>query len=186
MGLLKSIFLRKKSSKHIPEALHMAIMEHSLQPSFFGEGKVDDTFSGRFEVVCLHSALVLRRLREFGDAGNDLAQDTFNELFSGFDDALREIGTGDLKVGKKVRVIGESFYGRAKAYDDALSAGSSDALKDAITRNINLDAGFAQVLTKYIGEAAASFDNQKEESLLSGKIEWPKVEEVAEWHSKTS
>lgn len=184
MGLLKSIFLGKKGTKNIPEALHMAIMEHSLQPSFFGEGKVEDLFAGRFEVVSLHAALVFRRLREFGEAGNGLAQETFNELFSGFDDALREIGTGDLKVGKKVRVIGESFYGRAKAYDDALSSLSEADLKDAIVRNLSIDDGFADVLTNYVREVAKSFEQQAEEAMLSGKLDWPSTETLTVWSSK--
>lgn len=181
MELLKSIFLGKKSSKGIPEALHMAIMEHSLQPCFFGEGKVADTFSGRFEIVVLHAALVFRRLRELGDAGNDLAQDTFNELFSGFDHALREIGTGDLKVGKKVRVIGESFYGRAKVYDDAISNGENASLREAIARNMVLESDFSEVLAQYALKANAEFLNQEEADLLSGKIVWPSTDEVGNW-----
>jgi cytochrome b pre-mRNA-processing protein 3 len=40
---------------------------------------------------------------------------------TGFDEALRDIGTGDLSVGKKIRKMGEAFYGRAKAYDEALA-----------------------------------------------------------------
>lgn len=181
MGLLKSIFLGKKRSKDIPEALHMAIMEQSLQPCFFGQGKIEDSFAGRFEVVTLHSALVFRRLREMGEAGNGLAQETFNELFSGFDDALREIGTGDLKVGKKVRVIGESFYGRAKAYDDAVSANDDSQMAQAILRNTNVSDNFAQILANYANQAAVLFDNQQEESMLTAKIKWPSVEELNLW-----
>jgi len=184
MGLLKSIFLGKKALKAIPEGLHISIMAQSLQPAFFGDGKVGDSFAGRFEVVSIHAALLFRRLRECGDAGNDLAQDTFNELFSGFDDALREIGTGDLKVGKKVRVIGESFYGRAKAYDDALASDEEDALKDAIVRNMELNEEFSAVLAKYAKEIVSNFTRQSEEDLLSGKIQWASSEEVSLWAPK--
>ena len=184
MGLLKSIFLGKKALKAIPEGLHISIMEQSLQPAFFGNGKVDDSFAGRFEVVSIHAALLFRRLRECGDAGNDLAQDVFNELFSGFDDALREIGTGDLKVGKKVRVIGEAFYGRAKAYDDALASGEEAVLKDAILRNLELNEDYAVVLASYAKRVVKSFDDQTEENLLSGKINWASLEEVSLWAPK--
>jgi hypothetical protein len=40
-------------------------------------------------------------------------------------EALRDIGTGDLSVGKKIRKMGEAFYGRAKAYDEALQVRES-------------------------------------------------------------
>jgi len=77
-------------------------------------------------MTCLHGAFAFRRLRKAGAAGKALSQDVFDALFDGFDEALRDIGTGDLSVGKKIRKMGEAFYGRAKAYDDALGDGSED------------------------------------------------------------
>ncbi len=38
------------------------------------------------------------------------------------DHALREMGVGDLSVGKKMRKLGEAFYGRVKNYDEAFEA----------------------------------------------------------------
>lgn len=172
MQLLKSIFKGIKSQNHIPEALHASIMAHALQPDFFGEGKTPDTFAGRFEIVSLHAAIVFRRLRELGDAGKELSQATFKELFSGFDDALREMGTGDLRVGKKVRQIGESFYGRAKAYDEALNSDDMQACAAALERNIGVNEDFAVRLANYAKQLDAALKTQSAEALLQGKVDW--------------
>ena len=54
-------------------------------------------------------------------------------------EALRDIGTGDLTVGKKIRKMGEAFYGRAKAYDEALSKqGEEIELQHSLVRNLGL------------------------------------------------
>ena len=52
------------------------------------------------------------------------------------DDSLREMGVGDLSVGKKVQTMASAFYGRIGAYDAALEAGDREALEQALARNI--------------------------------------------------
>src|SRR6185295_17528936 len=111
----------------------------ALRPDFYYDGGARDNFSGRFEMTSLHAALVFRRLRTAGASGKELAQECFDALFDGFDEALRDIGTGDLSVGKKIRKMGEAFYGRAKAYDEALAKDTPEgALEEALIRNLGL------------------------------------------------
>ena len=62
---------------------------------------VADTLEGRFEMVALHAGLVMRRLSALGDNGNDLAQIYVDRIFTGFDDALREMAIGDVGVDQK-------------------------------------------------------------------------------------
>jgi cytochrome b pre-mRNA-processing protein 3 len=51
------------------------------------------------------------------------------------DDNLREMGVGDLTVPKRMQAFGEAFYGRAAAYDLALTAGE-EPLAQALCKNI--------------------------------------------------
>lgn len=174
MNFLKAVMGGRKDQRELVDSAHASIMAQALQPAFFGDGRVEDTFAGRFEVAALHSALALRRLRELGPTGQAFAQEVFDELFSGFDDALREIGTGDLRVGKKIRRIGEAFYGRARAYDAALAPDAAEtALADAIARNIDLEDQVASSFAQYARKVAAALDAQGEESLLSAQFDWP-------------
>ena len=82
---------------------------------------VADTIDGRFEMIVLHLFLVLNRLK--GEGVEDLRQNLTDEFFSDMDRSLRELGVSDVAVGKKVRKIAESYYGRVTAYDRALSGG---------------------------------------------------------------
>lgn len=116
--------------------LYDQILEAARRPALYGAGGVPDTVDGRFDLIVLHAILLLRRLRDGGEPGKRLAQLVFDILFDDMDAALREMGTGDLSVGKRIKEMGEAFYGRAKAYEPALAAGDPDALAAAILRNM--------------------------------------------------
>jgi cytochrome b pre-mRNA-processing protein 3 len=65
-----------------------------------------------------------------------LSQKLFDEMFADMDRSLREMGAGDLSIGKKIRRMAEVFYGRAKAYREALAQGDPRAIEQALARNI--------------------------------------------------
>lgn len=95
-----------------------------------------DTFDGRFDLVSLYVILLIERLRAAPAPGPDVAQALFDAMFSDMDMTLREIGVGDLSVGKKVRKMWEAVHGRAAAYSGALAAGDVAALAAALSRNV--------------------------------------------------
>lgn len=166
---------RKKRNKWAVDRLHHTVIAQSLRPDFYFEGGARDNFSGRFEMASLHATLAFRRLRQLGQAGKDLAQDCFDALFDGFDEALRDIGTGDLTVGKKIRKMGEAFYGRAKAYDEALdSPAESGALEAALARNLGVSAEAAPAFATYVRNVEDSLARHQPDMLLTGEINWPK------------
>jgi cytochrome b pre-mRNA-processing protein 3 len=101
-------------------------------PLFYADWGVADTLDGRFDMISLHAFLVLDRLKGTEQA---FRQDLVDELFADMDRSLREMGVGDISVGKKVRKMAEVFYGRLAAYDQAL-AGPEGALEAAIARNV--------------------------------------------------
>jgi cytochrome b pre-mRNA-processing protein 3 len=168
-------FKARKRNKWAVDKLHQSILNQGLRPDFYFEGGARDNFSGRFEMTSLHASLVFRRLRTAGAAGKDLAQECFDALFDGFDEALRDIGTGDLTVGKKIRKMGEAFYGRNKAYDEALTDTSSDnALSGALHRNLGLDEAATGRFVRYIRAVEEMLKRHTDEQMLSGEVNWPK------------
>src|SRR3546814_15402060 len=52
------------------------------------------------------------------------------------DENLREIGVGDLSVGKNVKQMAQAMYGRIAAYEDGL-AGDDAQLAEAVRRNLS-------------------------------------------------
>ncbi len=169
-------WFQPKKNRWAVDKLHQSIQAQALRPDFYFEGGARDNFSGRFEMTCLHGTLVFRRLREAGQAGKALSQEVFDALFDGFDEALRDIGTGDLSVGKKIRKMGEAFYGRAKAYDDALADGVSDVdLQHSLMRNLGVAEPQAGRFVRYVRSVEDTLRRHTDAQLLSGELNWPRL-----------
>ncbi len=103
---------------------------------FYEDLGVPDTLDGRFDLVGVHVALLIRTLRRLPPPGPALAQAVFDAMFSDMDINLRELGVSDLAVGKRVRAMWEAFHGRAAAYEAALDADDQPALAAALARNV--------------------------------------------------
>jgi cytochrome b pre-mRNA-processing protein 3 len=143
---------RRSRADEDADRLLSAVTQVSRQPGFYGEGRTPDTLEGRFELMTLHAALVLIRLK--GDPGLEpLSQAFTDQLFRQFDAGLREDGVGDTSVPKKMRKLAADFYGRLDAYARPIEAGDPAALAAALERNILGDgASFAPVLAAYAAE----------------------------------
>ncbi len=107
------------------------IVRQARDETFYRDLGVPDTVDGRFEMLALHVFLVLRRLKGDERTGQRL----FNVMFDDMDANLREMGAGDMGVGKRVKAMVEAFYGRLAAYDAALG-GTDEALSVALARNL--------------------------------------------------
>jgi cytochrome b pre-mRNA-processing protein 3 len=126
------IFRLFRPNPHVDSmaCLYGTIVAQARGEVFYRDFGVPDTVNGRFEMVVLHTVLVLRRL----DAKE--AQALFDLFCRDMDDNLREIGVGDLGVPRQMRRIGEAFYGRRAAYEAALAAPDAEALVAALARNV--------------------------------------------------
>lgn len=133
------------------EAIYGMIVAQAREPLFYRELAVPDTVDGRFDMVVLQLWLVLRQLPK--DA---LSQGLVDRFCADMDDNLRELGTSDLKVPRKMQEFGRALYGRVAAYDAAMAAGA-EALAAALSKNIynGKDIAQARRLVGYV-EAANS------------------------------
>ena len=166
---------RKNPARAAGEALYAAAADQARDPAFYTEMGAPDTVEGRFEMTVLHVWLVMRRLKGADRAVRDAAQSLLDTMFASFDDALRELGVGDLVVGKKIRKMAESFYGRAQAYEEAIAADSGDArasLASALARNVydTDDADAARALADYVLSAVAAIGAQAQDDILRGEV----------------
>jgi cytochrome b pre-mRNA-processing protein 3 len=161
-------FLKPRTpSRGTIEAIYGMIVAQAREPLFYQGLGVPDTLDGRFDMVVLHLWMVLRQLQRFAD-GSSLAQSLFDHFCSDMDHNLRELGTGDLAVPRRMREFGEAFYGRSTAYDLALAAGEGP-LAQALCRNIfsGRDCDKAQRLAAYVQQTLAALA-VADEATLSG------------------
>ncbi|WOI54231.1 ubiquinol-cytochrome C chaperone family protein [Parvularcula sp. LCG005] len=151
------------------------IIDHSRLPEFYSELGVPDTVEGRYDLLTLHMVLVLRRLADEPDTTGKFGQTLFNIMFRNMDFAMRELGVGDLKVGKKVRELAEMFYGRAKAYETPLHEQDVPALTAKLSRNVwgVAEAPQAHALADFALRAQAHLAKQTVQSLMLGEVRFP-------------
>lgn len=175
MGLLG--LFRRKPHERAGFALYGAAVAAARRPELFESFGVPDTLDGRFDLVSLHVALVIRRIRRDGDAAaKPLAQAVFDAMFSDMDMNLREMGVGDLAVGKRVKRMWEAFHGRAQAYEAALEAGDAAALEAALARNVwrgEPPEGAPAGLAAHAVAADAALATQSFAALLAGEARFP-------------
>ena len=88
------------------------------------------------------------------------------------DRSLREIGVGDLSVGKHVKRMTHAFYGRVISYEAGL-AGTDSALAAALARNVfgTISApDSAAAMAAYVRSAVSGLRSQPADDLLAGTI----------------
>ena len=154
-------------SKPRPEALYAAIVAAARQPKFYAEWGVPDTVDGRFDMIVLHLYLVLDRLRS---EPLDFRQSLSSLFFDDMDRSIREMGAGDLSVGKKVRRMAEAFGGRVEAYERARAEGP-EAIEQALTRNVYAgQTGNVSALRHYMEKAVEDLGGQQAEKIIAGQV----------------
>ncbi len=175
--MIFGLFGAGRRNTAIIERLHAAVVEAARRPAFYTDLGVPDTFEGRFDLVTLHAALTVRRLRALPDPASALAQDLVDALFLGFDRALREMGVGDLAVPKRMKTMASAFLGRARAYEAALLSGGVDELETALARNVYGASGVvspeARRLAGYVRAASAALEAADFAAFEGGRPPFP-------------
>ncbi len=177
-GMILDFFRRAQARRRAIATLHRRVNEGARAPGLFRALDVPDTVEGRFEALCLHAILVLRRLKALPPPASDVAQDLVDTLFSQFDASLRELGVGDLGVAKRIKRLASSFYGRASGYGAALDAGDEAGLAASLARNVlgEDDPGRAAGLARYVVQSARDLDRHDLAALLGDGPRFPSPE----------
>jgi cytochrome b pre-mRNA-processing protein 3 len=124
LNLLRKSAARKQDTR----LLYDGLVSRAREPVFFAAFGVADSMDGRFDMLAFHAWLVLKALD-----GGEASQNLINTIFTGFDEAMREQGVGDMGIGHKLKAMAQAFYGRMAAYD---GAASQEDLAAALARNI--------------------------------------------------
>lgn len=155
----------KRSRGVQAESLCLSVLSQARDTLFYERWGVPDTLEGRFDCACLHMSLLLKHLK------GPLAQAVFDAFFSYTELTLREVGVGDLSVGKQVKKCAKFFYGALKAYHDALEDKTS--LEDALVRNLygGVSPQSLQDLMDYVKNCDGLLKGQDFEKVST--IDWP-------------
>jgi len=152
-------------------ALYAACVTQARAPEFYRVLGVPDTVDGRFDNLVLHVVLVMRRL----GGEEELKQQLFDLMFADMDQSLREMGVGDMGIGKRIKPMIAAFYGRMQAYDSALT-NADEALANALSRNLygkaTPSSDALRGMTEYVRRAAAALGAQPQSDILDGNVKF--------------
>lgn len=170
----------RKSHDDAAHQLYLTAAGQARQPVFYRAGGAPDTLDGRFDLLTLHVFLLLRRLSASpsGKPQAELAQSLFDVMFGDMDRNLREMGVGDLTVGKRIREMSEAFYGRVEAYETGILADDDNAsLIAGLVRNLYRGNPPPPLvlgrMADYMREAVALLQSTPDENFPQGKAAFP-------------
>ncbi|MFO1089638.1 MAG: ubiquinol-cytochrome C chaperone family protein [Hyphomicrobiales bacterium] len=155
---MRNVFRLGRSSARDTAGLYAAIVAQSRHPHFYAAWGVPDTVAGRLEMVMLHLYLAATFIDRAHPDGKAAADELMDQFVADMDSALRELGVGDLSVGKKMRKVAELYAGHALAFRGALSSPDRvTALAEVIARNVDPEkqapALDARSIAQYTDEA---------------------------------
>ena len=173
--MLRNLF-RQRPDERQGDALYALTVEQARQPAFYTTLGVADRIDARFELYTLHVLILFLRLKQDGERGEVAAQRLFDTYISSLDNTLRELGVGDVSVGKKMRKLGESLYGRMNAYEGPLRAEDVDALAASLAKNVyeSADAETGRTLARYAVASRQSLSAQSFETVSSAPA-WAEI-----------
>ncbi|MBH71657.1 MAG: hypothetical protein CMI97_04215 [Pelagibacteraceae bacterium] len=164
---LKKIFFKGKkyNKKQIKHSLDN-IIKVSTFISSNKKFNISDNFYSRYEIILIFIYLLYKRFKN-DETNKERLQILYDFLFEYIDYSLREIGVGDLSVGKKVKTLARIFSYRMTTYDKSIILGFNNikkpikkfVFKDKVKKN-DLDNFY-----KYI-----NMQDNKLNSLKSEKI----------------
>jgi cytochrome b pre-mRNA-processing protein 3 len=176
--MLSRFFSRNRRDHDSAASLYGAIVAQARTPALYADIGVPDSVGGRFEMLMLHVIILSRRL-ETGDAASRAVGQAVFDLFCGdMDNALRELGIGDLSVPKHMRRVGEAYFGRTASYGPGFSERDGAVLAEAIERTVFGGSGptvSSRRLAEYALAAVRRLEAQREQAIIADGPDFPDV-----------
>ncbi len=171
MSILKRLFGDPDRRAELAP-LYRAIVAEARMPFWYREGAAPDTLDGRFDMVAALLSLVLLRLEDEGAPARGPAA-LLTELFvDDMDGQLRQIGIGDIIVGKHIGKMMAALGGRLTAYAQAFAPDGD--LEAALGRNLYRGNPVDQTAVASVAERLREFHGRLAraplESLLQGEL----------------
>jgi len=149
MSFLTRLFSTQPDPRELVRPLWHQIITVARDPEWYASCKVADTVDGRFDMITATLSVALVRV----EASEELRPYSalITELFvEDMDGQLRELGTNDVVVGKRMGKLMAAMGGRLGAYRTALNSDDpAGELAGAAQRNISFtDDGSADCVAK--------------------------------------
>jgi cytochrome b pre-mRNA-processing protein 3 len=151
--------------------LYTAVVAEGRRAHWYADGEVPDTLDGRFDMIAAILSLVLLRLEREPDRKQESVWLT-ETFVDDMDGQLREIGIGDVVVGKHIGRMMSALGGRISAYRSGLAEGGD--LAQALVRNLYRGAAPSDAALAHVARAiqrfATELDAATTDAILAGDL----------------
>lgn len=171
MSFLTHIFGGKRE-REAYRGLYGAIVNAGRDPAWYLDGQVPDTIDGRFDMIAALLTLVLLRLEAEGDAARTPSV-LLTELFiDDMDGSIRQLGIGDIVVGKHIGKMMGALGGRLTAFRSEIGEGGD--FRGPAARNIFHDAPPGEAALDFVSSRLKGFSGKLQETpaetILTGEL----------------
>ena len=180
------IFSKRRQLTDAALDLYTAVVEQARNPFFYTNAGVPDTPDGRYDMIMIHAFLLLQRLKIDHPKSEALGQAFFDLMFDDMDQNLREMGAGDVGIGRRIKDMSSAFYGRIAAYEAGLRTDDgtlAEALERNVYRNNAPSPDNILALTAYVRAQSAFLEPQEYDRLDGGHIVFQAPEMLANRYS---
>lgn len=147
MSLLSRLF-GARADREALRPLYEALVALARDPAWYRQGETPDTLQGRFEILASIVALALIRLEAEPSRADSVR---LAELFiDDMDGTVRQLGIGDILVGKHVGRMTGALGGRLGAFRSALEKESG--LEEPVRRNVFAGTPPSETAVRFVAE----------------------------------
>jgi len=171
MSLIDRLFNRSRPRQALIP-LYRGIVERGRDTQWYAAGGVPDTQDGRFDMIAAILALTLLRIE--GEGRTYASQSALlAELFiEDMDGQLRQLGIGDIVVGKHIGKMLGALGGRLEAYREGFADGGN--VEEALHRNLYRGEPPAQDEADYTASRLEAFAKalalEPAEAIIAGAL----------------
>lgn len=174
MSLLARIFGGNRERQSY-RPLYNAIVNAGRDPAWYVEGQVPDTVDGRFDMIAAILALTLLRLEREQERTRD-ASVLLTEIFiDDMDGSVRQLGIGDLMVGKHVGRMMGALGGRLSAFRVEIE--DEGDFRAPVLRNVFRDNAPSDAALDYVASRLRKLNDALKktavDALLAGRFPAP-------------
>ena len=175
MSFLTRIFGSGGQDRAAYRPLYDAVVSAGRDPAWYVEGEVPDTVDGRFDMIAAVLALTLLRL-EADEPRTRTPSVLVAELFiDDMEGSIRQLGIGDLMVGKQVGKMMGALGGRLSAFRAEVADGGD--FTGPVARNVFHDAPPSEAALRFVSGGLKGFWAKLEaastDDILAGKLPRP-------------
>ena len=183
LDMIKGFFrARLTKEQRIALDLHESIVQAARAPDLYLRAGIPDTLDGRVESISLHAFLLFHRMT--GQPGWDAVGGALSdEIVADIDRSLREMGYGDMKIGKHVKKMSQIFFGRFDTYWGALTNAEGAKPLDAMLKrgplqDRDVDPARLAALETYVHAQIDHLRGQSDADILVGKVSFAPAEPI--------